>query len=106
MKRRLDAEQALSYGTHSARPWRIRCSPDFAHATSGKIIYVNPAFCRMTGCSATELIGLLPPMPYWAPEEHENTLAVLESDGRVGTQRRRRSQTAAQNGERFDALIL
>lgn len=35
---------------------------------SGKITYVNPAFCRMVGIPAKTLIGRAPPMPYWAPE--------------------------------------
>ncbi|WP_084513803.1 sensor histidine kinase [Azovibrio restrictus] len=47
-----------------------------ARDLQGKIIYVNPAFCRMTGFSAEELIGHLPPMPYWDPEEIEETMAL------------------------------
>ncbi|WP_323000477.1 sensor histidine kinase [Castellaniella sp.] len=35
---------------------------------NGRITYVNPAFCRMVGIPAQSLIGLSPPMPYWAPE--------------------------------------
>lgn len=35
---------------------------------NGRITYVNPAFCRMVGVPAEELIGRSPPMPYWAPE--------------------------------------
>lgn len=35
---------------------------------SGRITYVNPAFCRMVGLPADTLIGRTPPMPYWAPE--------------------------------------
>ncbi|MFT0532530.1 sensor histidine kinase [Castellaniella hirudinis] len=35
---------------------------------SGRITYVNPAFCRMVNIPAQELIGCAPPMPYWAPE--------------------------------------
>lgn len=31
----------------------------------GRITYVNPAFCAMTGFSEDELIGCLPPYPYW-----------------------------------------
>lgn len=31
----------------------------------GRITYVNPAFCAMTGFSEEELIGCLPPYPYW-----------------------------------------
>ena len=35
---------------------------------SGRIIYVNSAFCRLVGLSADELVGAEPPFPYW-PEE-------------------------------------
>ena len=34
----------------------------------GRIIFVNPAFCRMIGWSEQELVGLPPPFPYWPPE--------------------------------------
>lgn len=43
----------------------------------GRIIYVNPAFCRMVGLSAAQLIGCRPPFPYWPPEdnaEHQRNL--------------------------------
>ncbi|HMV52630.1 MAG TPA: PAS domain S-box protein [Rhodocyclaceae bacterium] len=78
-----------------------------ARDLDGRIIYVNPAFCRMVGWTAQELTGLMPPMPYWIPEQYEQTRAVhdLVLAGRappegveVRLQRR--------NGERFDALIF
>ncbi|WP_375184948.1 PAS domain S-box protein [Aquabacterium sp.] len=31
----------------------------------GRITYVNPAFCAMTGFSEDELLGCVPPYPYW-----------------------------------------
>ncbi len=31
----------------------------------GRISYVNPAFCAMTGFSEEELLGCVPPYPYW-----------------------------------------
>ena len=107
LKRRLDAEQALSneYAFRKAMEDSLFTGLR-ARDLQGKIIYVNPAFCRMTGFSATELIGLMPPMPYWAPEEHETMLAVhrkamaglAPSEGvEVRLQRK--------TGERFDALI-
>ena len=34
----------------------------------GRIIFVNPAFCRMTGLTEEALIGIRPPFPYWPPE--------------------------------------
>lgn len=42
-----------------------------ARDLEGRITYVNPAFCRMVGLPAEELVGRLPPMPYWAPEAME-----------------------------------
>lgn len=40
-----------------------------ARDLQGRIIYVNPAFCRMVGYSAEELIGSTPPHPYWDPAD-------------------------------------
>jgi two-component system sensor histidine kinase DctS len=42
-----------------------------ARDLEGRITYVNPAFCEMVGRPASELVGSLPPMPYWAPEAME-----------------------------------
>ncbi len=39
-----------------------------ARDLEGRVTYVNPAFCRMVGLPAGELIGKKPPMAYWAPE--------------------------------------
>lgn len=38
---------------------------------TGRIIYVNSAFCRMVGFEQEELLGATRPFPYWAPEELE-----------------------------------
>ena len=40
-----------------------------ARDLEGRIIYVNPAFCEMTGYDADELLGKLPPYPYWHPDD-------------------------------------
>ena len=37
-----------------------------------RITYVNRAFCRMTGFEESELVGQVPPYPYWMPEDHEH----------------------------------
>jgi two-component system sensor histidine kinase DctS len=39
-----------------------------ARDLEGRVTYVNPAFCQMVGLPAEELVGKVPPMPYWAPE--------------------------------------
>ena len=55
---------------------------------NGRITYVNPAFCRMVGMPAENLIGRSPPMPYWAPEimeEYQERFAQRIA-GRIGSQ--------------------
>lgn len=77
-----------------------------ARDLSGRVIYVNPAFCKMTGFSADELVGHEPPMPYWAPEHMEDTQAMhsavmagqAPSEGFEITFMRK-------DGERFQALV-
>ncbi len=49
-------EDALPVGMH-------------ARDLDGRITYVNPAFCAMTGYRADELLGQRPPYPYWPPED-------------------------------------
>lgn len=38
---------------------------------NGRIIYVNSAFCRMVGFDEQELVGAVPPFPYWPEEDIE-----------------------------------
>jgi PAS domain S-box-containing protein len=42
-----------------------------ARDLQGRIIYVNPALCEITGFAAAELVGRLPPYPYWHPDDME-----------------------------------
>ena len=46
----------------------------------GRITYVNPAFCEMTGFSEHELIGRTPPFPYWPPDRHEEGHRLLQQE--------------------------
>ena len=107
MKKRSQAEEAL----RSEHAFRTAMENSLtvgmrARDLRGKIIYVNPAFCKMTGFSANELVGQTPPMPYWAPEQIDETYAIHQAvlageappDGFEITFVRK-------NGERFDALI-
>ena len=51
-----------------------------ARDLEGRVTYVNPAFCRMVGMKQEELVGRLPPMPYWVPEavdEHQHRFAQV-----------------------------
>ncbi len=46
---------------------------------NGKMIYVNPAFCKMTGWSEEELLGTSLPHPFWPPEETEKIMNAFQN---------------------------
>ncbi len=107
IRRRLEAEHAL----RSEHAFRKAMEDSLtvgmrARDLNGRITYVNPAFCRMVGLSAEELIGQTPPMTYWTPEEMERTVALHDAvmEGKAppeGFELRFRRQ----NDTRFDALV-
>ncbi|RTL47598.1 MAG: PAS domain S-box protein [Rhodocyclaceae bacterium] len=107
VQRRLAAEQALRE-EHAFRQ-AMEDSLDTglrARDLEGRITHVNPAFCRMVGWSADELIGRLPPMPYWAEEEKETAQAL--SDSILAGQGPRTGYEVLykrRNGETFTALV-
>jgi two-component system sensor histidine kinase DctS len=72
----------------------------------GRIIYANPAFCAMVGFSVEELVGRLPPFPYWPEEElatlHEITARWLRGDAPRGGFEVRIQR---KSGERFYARM-
>lgn len=108
MKRRQQAEQALSAEHAFRKAMEDSLNTGMrARDLTGKITYVNPAFCRMVGWSAEELVGLTPPMPYWAPEALERTRAVHELVlGGNAPPQGMEIRLMRRNGERFDALLI
>lgn len=78
-----------------------------ARDLEGRLTYVNPAFCAMVGLSAEQLLGRLPPMPYWAAEalgEYQKRLAEISA----GTMTPQGFETTFQraDGTRFPVLIF
>ena len=107
MRKRAEAEEALRAETALRAAMEDSLTVGMrARDLNGRIIYVNPAFCRMTGFSSEELVDRSPPMPYWVPEQLDETLAIHQAvlagdappDGFELTFQRK-------NGERFQALI-
>ncbi|CAD5366452.1 Histidine kinase [Rubrivivax sp. A210] len=46
----------------------------------GRVSYVNAAFCQMTGYTTAELIGGMPPYPYWPPDRLEENSRLLQQE--------------------------
>lgn len=78
-----------------------------ARDLQGRITHVNPAFCRMVGWSADELMAMQPPMPYWAPEQAEHIREVHDGilAGSAGNREAIELKFMRRSGERFDVLI-
>ena len=47
---------------------------------NGRITYVNAAFCQMTGWSEQELVGQVPPYPYWPEGDHSTYHDILSDE--------------------------
>ncbi|MEO5336144.1 MAG: PAS domain S-box protein [Magnetospirillum sp. WYHS-4] len=107
IQRRVAAEQAL----HAEHAFRKAMEDSLtvgmrARDLEGRITYVNPAFCRMVGWPAEDLVGRSPPMPYWLPEDVEATMALNQAvlDGQAPREGFE-LQFRRRDGDLFDALI-
>jgi two-component system, LuxR family, sensor histidine kinase DctS len=79
-----------------------------ARDLQGRITYVNPALCQMTGYPAAELVGITSPMPYWPPElanEYEQRQAVRIA-GNLPSRQGYESVFLRKDGTRFPVLII
>ena len=72
----------------------------------GRITYVNPAFCEMVGWAEEELLGRMPPFPYW-PEEELDTLRAHTERWMSGSSPRSGFEVrlCRKSGERFPARM-
>ncbi|MES2742360.1 MAG: ATP-binding protein [Pseudomonadota bacterium] len=82
ISRRLEAEGALRQQMSFRTAMENSLSTGLrARDLDGRVTYVNAAFCQIVGYPADEVLGKLPPMPYWAPE------AVAECEQRFASLR-------------------
>jgi PAS domain S-box-containing protein len=80
-RRRLQAQRALVAETNFRRAVENSMLTGMrALDLKGRLTYVNPAFCQMTGWSELELVGRLPPFPYWPDEDRDLLTARLEDE--------------------------
>ena len=80
-QRRQEAQQALQAETTFRRAMENSMLTGMrALDLDGRIIYVNPAFCQMTGWTEEELLGQSEPFPYWPDEDHEVLVTRLTEE--------------------------
>ncbi len=80
-RRRIQAQAALVKETNFRRAMENSMLTGMrALDMQGRISYVNPAFCQMTGWSENELVGRIAPFPYWPDEDRESLAAKLEDE--------------------------
>ncbi|MGB4059470.1 MAG: PAS domain S-box protein [Burkholderiaceae bacterium] len=80
-RRRVQAQQALVAETNFRRAMENSMLTGMrALDMQGRISYVNPAFCSMTGWTESELVGRTAPFPYWPDEDRETLAARLEDE--------------------------
>jgi PAS domain S-box-containing protein len=80
-RRRVQAQQALVAETNFRRAMENSMLTGMrALDMQGRITYVNPAFCSMTGWTESELVGRTAPFPYWPDEDHDMLSARLEDE--------------------------
>ncbi len=85
MRRRSQIQAALVQETNFRRAMENSMLTGMrAMDREGRITYVNPAFCAMTGLAEHELVGCEPPYPFWPADAVEDNLRLLqqEIDGR------------------------
>lgn len=80
-RRRLKTQRAFMVETQFRRAMEDSMLTGMrAMDMQGRITYVNPAFCRMTGWSEAELVGQTPPFSFWPIEDHEQLMQRLQQE--------------------------
>ena len=81
MRRRLQMQRALVSETNFRRAMENSMLTGMrAMDLEGRIRYVNPAFCAMTGFFESELVGRVPPFPYWPGDRLEENARLLQQE--------------------------
>jgi PAS domain S-box-containing protein len=80
-RRRIQAQKALVAETNFRRAMENSMLTGMrALDLRGRITYVNPAFCQMTGWSESDLVGAEAPFPYWPDQDRDLLMKRLEEE--------------------------
>jgi len=80
-RRRIQAQKALMAETNFRRAMENSMLTGMrALDLRGRITYVNPAFCQMTGWNEADLVGAVAPFPYWPDQDRELLMKRLEEE--------------------------
>ena len=81
MRRRSQIQSALVQETNFRRAMENSMPTGMrAMDLDGRCTYVNAAFSQMTGYTSNELVGRLPPYPYWPPDRIEENGRLLQQE--------------------------
>ncbi|MDP2007047.1 MAG: PAS domain S-box protein, partial [Rubrivivax sp.] len=81
MRRRSQIQGALVQETNFRRAMENSMPTGMrAMDLEGRVTYVNAAFCQMTGFNQAEIVGCLPPYPYWPPDRLEENARLLQQE--------------------------
>jgi two-component system, LuxR family, sensor histidine kinase DctS len=78
-----------------------------ARDLTGRILYVNKTLCDLVGYSREELVGLLPPLPFWPADEvqtimERNQMTLTGQAPRTGTETRWQHR----DGTRLEVMVF
>ncbi|WP_425259937.1 PAS domain S-box protein [Rubrivivax sp. RP6-9] len=81
MRRRAQIQSALVQETNFRRAMENSMPTGMrAMDLEGRMTYVNAAFCQMTGFTEQELVGRMPPFPYWPPDRIDENSRLLQQE--------------------------
>ena len=106
-RKRMTAQQALIRETNFRRAMENSMLTGMrALDMNGKITYVNPAFCQMTGWSEDDLVGKTAPFVYWPEQDREILTKQLADElGGYSPQSGFQMRVKRKNGTLFDARM-
>lgn len=94
-------EQAFRHAMENSMVTGMR-----ARDMEGRVLYVNPAFARLVGLDQNDIIGLSPPMPWWEPDNMDETLARRHRLNRVPSVQVFETQFRRSDGATLDVQVF